>query len=88
MALFEWIGESLGTEEETDALRTSYRLMAKVGFTGELFGRVPDRLAVVPFVDGRWSDWGKPREIVKCIREMGKEPAFPPELVESMRAEV
>jgi mannose-1-phosphate guanylyltransferase len=81
MALFEWIGESLGTEEETDALRTSYRLMPKVGFTGDLLGRVPDRLAVVPLVDGRWSDWGKPREIVESIREMGKEPAFPLELV-------
>jgi mannose-1-phosphate guanylyltransferase len=87
MALFEWIGESLGTEEETDALRTSYRLMGKAALSGELLGLVPDRLAVVPLVDGRWSDWGKPTEIIKSIREMGKEPAFPPELVESMQAE-
>jgi mannose-1-phosphate guanylyltransferase len=83
MALFEWVGESLGTEEETDALRTSYRLMSKVALSGELLGHVPDRLAVVPLLEGRWSDWGKPREIVKSIREMGKQPAFPPEIVGS-----
>jgi hypothetical protein len=54
--------------------------MGKVGFSRELLGLVPDRLVVVPLVDGRWSDWGKPQEVIKSIREMGKEPAFPPEL--------
>jgi mannose-1-phosphate guanylyltransferase len=83
MLLFEWIGENLGTENEQEAVQTSYKVMERVDSFGELLRCTPtNRLAVVPLEGGRWSDWGDPASILRSIRQMGKEPAFPPELVE------
>jgi mannose-1-phosphate guanylyltransferase len=84
MSLFEWIGESLGTPDEAEALQTSFRIMEHIDLAGHLLHRSPDRLAVVPLVEAKWNRWGQPLRILNDICDMGKMPAFPPELAQQV----
>ncbi len=46
----------------------------------EVLQREPGRLAVMGMRGIGWSDWGRPERVVRSLRTIGREPAFPLEL--------
>lgn len=77
MTLFERLGTTIGTSEESTVLEAIYRDMPVKNFSTDLLQRVPDRIAVMELSQVLWSDWGKPARIANTLRRIGRQPAFP-----------
>ena len=58
-----------------------YVRMPRRNFSSGLLARVPEHVAVIEAGGLLWSDWGKPERIVDTLLGMGRQPAFPLELI-------
>jgi mannose-1-phosphate guanylyltransferase len=76
MPLFERYGESVGTAEEENVLKSIYEVMPARNFSSHLLERLPQRVAVMELNGVLWSDWGKPERILETLQRIGKQPAF------------
>ena len=77
MPHFERLSHSIGTSQEVRTLDEMYRDMPARNFSSELLRQVPDQVAVIEMNGVLWSDWGKPERIVRTLRRIGRQPAFP-----------
>lgn len=77
-ALKGWIGRA----EEQEALELSYQEMPNINFSRHILERAADCSVVLPMDGVQWSDWGRPRRVRETLRGIGKESAFPEELVD------
>jgi mannose-1-phosphate guanylyltransferase len=77
MPHFERLSDSIGTSQEVRTLDEMYRDMPAHNFSSELLRQVPDQVAVIEMNGVLWSDWGKPERIVRTLRRIGRQPAFP-----------
>ena len=55
--------------------------MPSRNFSTDLLERVVEHVAVLELREVIWSDWGRPERISDTLRRVGKEPAFPLELL-------
>ncbi|MEO8325674.1 MAG: hypothetical protein ABI618_07475, partial [Nitrospirota bacterium] len=81
MERFERLGNAIGSIHEGRMLRQLYQKMPILDFSSELLHRVPERLGIMEFEDVLWSDWEGSDRIRNTLKVLGKEPAFPSELV-------
>lgn len=81
MPLFERLSEKQDALTDAEFLEAVYRDMPVRNFSSGLLQRIPDQTAVIELTDVLWSDWGKPERIVETLRQIGKQPAFPEELL-------
>jgi mannose-1-phosphate guanylyltransferase len=81
MVLFEMFAQAIDTPEESDLLGSLYSVMPSRNFSTNLLERVVEDVAVLELRDVIWSDWGRPERISDTLRRIGKEPAFPLELL-------
>jgi len=84
MPLFERLCEAIGGPEERKVLDAIYRVMPDRNFSSGLLQQVPEHVAVIQLTGVLWSDWGKPERIVETLRKIGKQPAFPLELLSGL----
>ncbi len=82
MERFERLGTTIGTMHEHETLHEIYRDMPVLDFSRELLQRIPEHLGVMEFEEVLWSDWGQPERIVHTLKTLGKEPAFPSEILQ------
>ena len=52
-------------------------------FSSDLLQKATDRMAVIKVSNVLWSDWGHPQRVVSTLRQIGKSPTFPTELLEA-----
>lgn len=81
MSLFEQLVPAVGTRDESGALDGIYAHMPAHNFSSGLLERVPQQVAAIEADSILWSDWGKPERIADTLFRLGKQPAFPLELV-------
>ena len=81
MERFERLGKSIGSTHEGRMLRQLYQKMPVLDFSRELLQRAPDRLGMMALEDVLWSDWERPDRILETLNVLGKDPAFPREIV-------
>lgn len=86
MERFERLGRTIGNTHEGSALRQLYRTMPTLNFFTELLQRVPEFLGIIELEDVLWSDWERPDRILKTLNVLGKEPAFPQDIVMSTQS--
>ncbi len=82
MPLLEDLTRAAGTFREEAALARVYRRAAPSNFCTDVLERAPEALGVFRLDGLSWSDWGRPEWIVRSLDRLGKEPAFPRDLVE------
>lgn len=83
MERFERLGPTIGTVLEGQTLQQIYQDMPHLDFSRELLQRFPEHLGVMELEEVLWSDWGQPERIVHTLKTLGKEPAFPSEILQS-----
>ena len=83
MTLFERLSRTIGTSKEGAMLDAIYQDMPVQNFSSDLLQKATDRMAVIKVSNVLWSDWGHPQRVVSTLRQIGKSPAFPTELVEA-----
>ena len=81
MALFEMFAQAINTPKESELLESLYSVMPSGNFSTHLLERVVEHVAVLELGEVIWSDWGRPERIPDTLRRVGKEPAFPLELL-------
>lgn len=81
MPLFERLGERQDGFGDVEFLEAVYRDMPVRNFSSGLLQHIPGQAAVIELTGVLWSDWGKPERIVETLRKIGKQPAFPEELL-------
>ncbi len=86
MERFERLGTRIGTVHENETLHEIYRDMPVLDISRELLQRIPEHLGVMEFEEVLWSDWGQPERIVQTLKTLGKEPAFPSDILENPSA--
>jgi mannose-1-phosphate guanylyltransferase len=57
----------LGTKTEEQVLRTVYRALPSVDFSGRVLAKFPTELAVLPVTGVSWSDLGDPKRMLAVI---------------------
>ncbi|HNP61167.1 MAG TPA: sugar phosphate nucleotidyltransferase [Nitrospirales bacterium] len=88
MERFEQLGSMIGTVHENETLHEIYRDMPVLDFSRELLQRIPEHLGVMEFEEVLWSDWGQPERIVQTLKTLGKEPAFPSDILQRSLAPI
>ncbi|WP_447962686.1 sugar phosphate nucleotidyltransferase [Nitrospira sp. Ecomares 2.1] len=88
MERFERLGTVIGTVHENETLHEIYRDMPVLDFSRELLQRIPKHLGVMEFEEVLWSDWGQPERIVQTLKTLGKEPAFPSDILQRSLAPI
>ncbi len=81
MRLFDTLQPAIGLPEEPRLLRSLYERMPVRSFSTDILEQAPHRLAALDLQGVRWSDWGRPERIVESLRQLGKAPIFPSDLV-------
>lgn len=81
MERFERLGKAIGSTHEGRMLRQLYQKMPILDVSSELLQRIPERLGMIELEDVLWSDWEGSDRICDMLNVLGKEPAFPSELV-------
>lgn len=81
MPRFEHVEQRVRLAGAVPALDEIYARMPRRNFSSGLLAREPERVAVVEADGLLWSDWGKPERIVDSLLGMGRQPAFPLELI-------
>jgi mannose-1-phosphate guanylyltransferase len=81
MERFERLGKSIGSTHEGRVLHQLYQKMPALDFSRELLHRVPERMGMIALEDVLWSDWERPDRILDSLNVLGKDPAFPREIV-------
>ncbi|WNM60043.1 sugar phosphate nucleotidyltransferase [Candidatus Nitrospira allomarina] len=81
MERFERLGKAIGSTHEGRMLRQLYQKMPILDVSTEFLQRVPERLGMIELEDVLWSDWEGSDRIRHTLNVIGKEPAFPSELV-------
>jgi len=81
MERFERLGKAIGSTHEGRMLRQLYQKMPILDVFSELLQRAPERLGMIELEDVLWSDWEGSDRIRDTLKVLGKEPAFPSELV-------
>ena len=81
MERFERLGKAIGSTHEGRMLRQLYQKMPILDVSSELLQRVPEHLGMIELEDVLWSDWEGSDRIRDTLNVLGKEPAFPSELV-------
>jgi len=61
----------LGTATEEEVLRTDYRDLPSVDFSGRVLAEFPAELAVLPVTGVSWSDLGDPKRMLAVIASSG-----------------
>lgn len=78
---FEWLVVALGTPDEARALSSIYEHLPSCDLSAHVLERAPERLAIAHLSGVDWSDWGTAPRIAATLRRLGREPAFPSELL-------
>jgi len=86
MERFERLGKAIGSSHEGQMLRQLYQKMPILNFSSELFQRIPEHMGMIEVEDVIWSDWERPDRILDTQNVLGKEPAFPREIVTTSRS--
>ena len=85
MELFGELQDAIGTSYERAVLEKIFQ-NPKLWDTSLLaLLQLTPNLATIELEKVLWSDWGKPRQIVEDLVEIGKEPAFPIEYTTGMK---
>lgn len=79
--LFSRLDGFIGANEESEVLESIYEDMPVRNFSSHLLQCSPSHLAVVELGDVLWSDWGRAERIRDSLRQIGKVPAFPAQLL-------
>lgn len=85
MERFERLRKAIGSTHEGRLLHQLYLKMPNLDFGRELLQRVPERVGMIALEDVLWSDWERPDRILDTLNVLGKDPAFPPEIVRMNR---
>lgn len=88
MVLFERLERAIGTPNEEKVMLEIYREMPVRNFSSGLLASAADKVSVIELTDVLWSDWGNAERIAETLRLIGKQPAFPEELLEPSRTPV
>ncbi len=83
MLLFEQLERAIGSSKEGTVLESIYQRMPARNFSSHLLQRIPDRTAVIEVTRVLWSDWGQPDRVITTLRQIGKSPMFPAELLDA-----
>ena len=86
MSLFDQLVPAIGTRQESRTLDGIYTHMPVHNFSSGLLERVPERVAAIELDGVLWCDWGKPERIADTLAMLGKQPAFPLELLAASQA--
>lgn len=81
MGCFEELDRAIGTSQEGMVLEALYKVVPEYNFSSDLLQKFPQNVGVIELQDTIWSDWGQPERILTTLEAIGKEPAFPQELV-------
>jgi mannose-1-phosphate guanylyltransferase len=81
MPLFEHVEQTLRVSGEMATLDAVYTRMPIRNFSSGLLARAPEHVAVVEGEGVLWSDWGRAERIVDTLSRLGKQPAFPLDLL-------
>ena len=81
MDRFAQLRGEIGTPRENQILQAIYGEFPHRNFSSDFLQRVLDRVSVLELEGVLWSDWRSPERIVETLRLIGKEPAFPKDLV-------
>ena len=81
MPRFEHVEQTVRVAGAVPALDEVYARMPRRNFSSGLLARAPEHVAVIEAEGLLWSDWGKPERIVDTLLGMGRQPAFPLELI-------
>jgi mannose-1-phosphate guanylyltransferase len=81
LPLLDGLGGAAGTSREAAAVSRLYQRVGPANFCRDVLERTPELLGVFGLRGMRWSDWGRPEWILRSLDRLGKEPAFPRELV-------
>lgn len=81
MRLFETFQPAIGSPSEWQVLDGLYTRMPVRNFSTDLLEQVPHKVAALEVNGVGWSDWGRMERIVESLRQIGKAPVFPAELV-------
>ena len=68
---FEAAVPSLGTAEESDAIRTLYSKIQPSNFSHEVLSVRAEDLSVMSVKDVGWSDWGDPSRVLSTFADIG-----------------
>ena len=79
---FKLLSSTIGTSGEEQMLGQVYRELPNLNFSVELLQHVPKHIGVIELEEVLWSDWGRPERIMQTLQVLGKEPAFPSEILE------
>ena len=78
---FQLLSGVIGTPREGETLRQVYHEMPTLNFSVELLQHVPKHIGVIELEEVIWSDWGRPDRIAHTLQYLGKEPAFPSDIL-------
>ena len=81
MRLFETFQPAIGSPRECQVLEGLYSNMPVRNFSSDLLEQAPHKVAALEVSGVRWSDWGRTERIAESLRQIGKLPVFPAELV-------
>jgi len=81
MRLFETFQPAIGSSRELQVLGRLYERMPVRNFSSDLLEQVPHKVAALEMHGVGWSDWGRLERIAESLRQLGKAPVFPAELV-------
>ena len=70
-AAFEAIRPARGTPGEEAAVRALYASLPETNFSRDILAQNAERLAVLPVLGVRWSDWGDPGRVLGALAPMG-----------------
>jgi hypothetical protein len=73
--------EAIGMPDELTVLEAIYEGMPSRNFSSDLLEHAVPNVAVLEMQEIFWCDWGKPERILDTLGWLGKNPAFPPEIV-------
>jgi mannose-1-phosphate guanylyltransferase len=79
--LFETFQPAIGSLRELQVLGRLYERMPVRNFSSDLLELAPHKVAALEVNGVGWSDWGRPERIAASLRQIGKAPVFPAELV-------
>jgi len=66
----------LGTAAEADAARAGYAGLSETNFSRHVLAVSAGRLAVLPVIGVRWSDWGEPGRVLGTLARIGVRPGW------------
>ncbi len=70
------IRRRLGSAAEADAARAVYAGLSETNFSHHVLAVSAGRLAVLPVIGVRWSDWGEPDRVLGTLARIGVRPAW------------